>query len=306
MAKRTQSTAKATPTPVPSSQAALDARVDPTAVIDSNVDELDEREIRDAKPDLDFSKIKFIHSSLADHMIVLADEMLKNMSSQLGAQSSRSEFKGVKDMFNKTFRIVDRNNRNGKPLNENDDLKNFIPMLTKRLEQGETTRVDGLIKAENIFEQGSHKNRNKFFLSSIDVGAKIEIAKVNWEFAVQTYKESKEIAEDNFKKSIYDAYVEEYNSIDGNRSNSITAIIMKHESSFGYAAKITEAIDAYGKSLQKINDDLATAFSKLSTDLIKNWSTMAQAQATLMLENKTDSLTLWKSIKTAYNTLFNK
>lgn len=304
MAKRTSSTAKETPKP--SSQEALDARVADLIVIDSNPDELDEREIRDAKPDLDFSKIKFIHSSLADHIITLADQMLKNMSNQLGVQHSKSEFKGVKDMFDKTFKIVDRNNTGGRPLNEDDDLKNFIPILTKRLEQGEGTRIDGLIKAENIFEQGSHKNRNKFLLSSIDAGAKIEIVKVNWEFAVQTYKESKEIAEDTFKKAIYDAYVEEYNRIDGNRSKSITALIMRHENSFSYATKITQAIDAYGKSLQKINDDLAAGFSKLSIDLVKNWGTMAQAQTTFMLDNKTDSLNLWKSIKTAYNNLFNK
>lgn len=304
MAKRTSSAVKATPNP--SSQEALDARVDDTNVLDSNTDELDEQEIRDAKPDLDFSKIKFIHSSLADHMITLADQMLKNMSDQLGVQRSKSEFKGVKDMFDKTFKILDRNNPGGRPLNENDDLKNFIPILTKRLEQGEGTRIDGLIKAENTFEQGSHKNRNKFFLSSIDVGAKIEIAKVNWEFAVQSYKESKEIAEETFKKSIYEAYVDEYNKIDGNRSKSITALILRHENSFSYATKITQAIDAYGKSLQKINDDLAAAFSKLSTDLVKNWGTMAQAQTTLMLDNKTDSLNLWKSIKTAYNNLFSK
>jgi hypothetical protein len=232
--------------------------------------------------------------------------MIKKMEMELGTEPSKSEFKGVKDMFDYSFMIRDENNPNGKTLNHEEDLKNFIPILTKRIEQGEGTRVDGLLKAENIFEQGSHKNRNKFYLSTIAVSSGIEIVKVNWEFAVQTYKEAKEIAEDTFKKAIYDAYVEEYNKIDGNRSNSITAVILRHENSFSYATKITQAIDTYGKSLQKINDDLTTAFNKLSTDLVKSWNLMAQAQTKLMLDNKTDSLNLWKSIKSAYNSLMSK
>ncbi|WP_367392895.1 hypothetical protein [Lewinella sp. LCG006] len=297
---------KSTTTLASSSQEALDARITDRNSNEFNPDEILEQEIRDAKPELDFSKIKFIHSSLADHIITLADRMIKKMETELGSEPSKSEFKGVKDMFDYSFTIKDKNNPNGKILNHEEDLKNFIPILTKRIEQGEGARVDGLLKAENIFEQGSHKNRNKFYLSTIAVSSGIEIVKVNWEFAVQTYKEAKEIAEDTFKKAIYDAYVEEYNKIDGNRSNSITAIILRHENSFGYASKITQAIDAYGKSLQKINDDLTTAFNKLSTDLVKSWNLMAQAQTTLMLENKTDSLNLWKSIKSAYNNLISK
>ncbi len=304
-----------TTTTTASSHEVLDARVDHSGGF--NPDEIHEHEIGDAKPNLDFSKLKFIHSSLADHIITLADKMIHKMETEVAheepkssAKSStrpfKSEFQGVKDMFDYTFMIIDKNNPDGKPLNHEEDLKNFIPILTKRIEQGEGTRVDGLLKAENIFEQGSHKNRNKFYLSGISVGSGIEVVKVNWEFAVQTYKETKEIAEDTFKKAIYDAYVEEYNKIDGNRSNSITAIILRHENSFSYATKITQAIDTYGKTLQKINDDLTVAFNKLSTDLVKSWNLMAQAQTTLMLENRTDSLSLWKSIKSAYSSLMSK
>ena len=295
-----------TTAPAPSSQAALDARVDDAIVIDPNPDELQAHEIRDAMPDLEFKKVKFIHSSLADHLITLADKMLDNMAQQLAPGKHRSEFRGVVDMFDETFRIVDRNDPGGKPLNKKDDLKDFIPILTKRLEQGDGTRITALIKAENTFEEGSHKNRNKFLLSSIDVERNIEVAKVNWEFAVQMYKEAKEIAEDTYRKSVYDAYVQEYNKIDGNRSHSITALILKHENSFNYATKISQAIDAYGKSLAKINDDLATAFGVLTVALVKNWNAMAQAQATFLLENKTDSLNLWTSIKSAYNSFFGK
>jgi hypothetical protein len=299
-------TTPSTPAASPSSQQALDARIDDAIIIDANPDELEAHEIRDAKPDLDFSKVRFIHSSLADHIITLADKMLDNMSTQLASTANHSEFRGVVDMFNETFRIVDLNNKGGKPLNQKDDLKDFIPILTRRLEQGEETRVTDLIKAEYTFEQGSHKNRNTFLISSIDAGRNIDVAKVNWEFAVQSYKEAKEIAEDTYRKSIYDAYVQEYNQIDGNRSLSITALILKHENSFNYATKITQAIDDYGKSLQQINSDLATAFGVLTLAMVTNWNAMAQAQATFLLENKTDSLNLWTSIKSAYDNFFNK
>lgn len=302
-------TKKKKPTPqVPSSQEALDERANEITkqVSESNVHELTEESIQELKPDLDFSQIKFVHSTLADNMIGLADQMLDNMTKQMGSKQNAPEIKGVISMFENAFKIKDRNNKSGRPLNQDEDLKNFIPILTQRIEQGEGTRIEGLLKAENTFEQGSHKNRTKFLLASIDVGAKIEVAKVNWNFAVQTYKEAKELAEDTFKKAIYDAYVEEYNRIEGSRGNNITTLILRHENSFSYATKITQAIDAYGKSIQKINDDLIAAFSKLTTDLGKNWNSMAQAQTTLLLENRTDSLNLWKSIKEAYNKLFGK
>lgn len=300
--KQSSKTAKAA-----SSIEVLDKRSDLKNVVDSNPDELSNHAIQETEPDLDFSKIKFIHSTLADFMITTADQMIDNMMTKLGTRQRSPEIKGIISMFDASFRITDRNNRNnGKPLNQTDDLKNFIPILTKRIEQGEKTRIEGLLKAENTFEQGSHKNKTKFLLASIDVGAKIEVAKVNWDFAVQTYKESKEIAEDTYRKAIYDAYLEEYNKIEVSRGSNITSLILRHENSFSYANKITKAIDTYGKSIQKLNDELASAFSKLSTELNKNWNTMALAQTALMMENKTDSLNLWKSIKTAYNNLFGK
>lgn len=293
------SKSKSQPTTSTSSSASLDKldnREDFKKVVDENTDELDRKEFSDIMPELDFKKIKFVHSIMAEHMIEMADNMVSHMLKQLGPNEHTPTIPGLLRMFDETYNIHDKNRKQQR----NKKLESYIPTV-KELEQQAPATMEDLLKAKFTFERNSHKNKANSMLSSIGVGAAIASARVNWDFAVQTYKETRENAEATYKEAIYTAYIDEQLE---NRTSSLANDILMHQSNYAYAVGVAKAIEDYGKNIATANGGLYTAFASLSNDLVKQWNSMTQGETALIVANRTDSLNLWTAIRAAYNKLF--
>lgn len=299
MAKKTTTS---TSTGNPASLENLDNREDFITVKDQNTDELklDQKAFIEKMPDLDFDHIVFVHSVMAEYMIKVADGMVKYMLDQLGPKEHVPTIPGLLKMFKQTFEIKDKNQRTKKPRVKLVD--SYIPTI-KEIELQAPGTMEDLLKAKFTFERNSHKNKAESMLSSINVGAAIATGRVNWDYAVQTYKETRENAEATFKEAVYAAYINEVNQIE-TRSSHLANEILMHQADFAYAVGISKAIDTYGKDIATANSGLSTAFASLSSDLVKQWNSMTQGETKLIVANRTDSLNLWTAIRAAYNKLF--
>ena len=179
------------------------------------------------------------------------------------------------------------------------EAKNYIPMMEK-IQQHSPGSIDDLLKAKYSFEQSSHKAQAEFSLNSLKAGTGIETALINWDFAVQSFSEAKENAEATFKEAVYAARADVKNDLE-KKYSSLANEILAHENHFNYASKVAGAVDSYGKIIAKANSDLASAFSILITELVKNWNLSTQGETTLIMSNRKDSLSLWSAIKNSFN-----
>lgn len=218
----------------------MNQRQDYKTVIDENTDDLKRSEetfSEDQMPDLDFSEIMFVHPMAAENMIEAADTMIERMMAHVGPDKQKPSVPGLKEMYDKTFEIKDKNA--GSVRTRKDD--NFIPTV-KEIEVHAPATLDDLLKAKFTFEKNSHKNKADSMLASINVGAAIATIKVNWDFAVQTYKETRENAEANFREAVYSAYINEEFQMDSRVPNFFNDILTRM-ASFTFAVGVSKAMD---------------------------------------------------------------
>jgi hypothetical protein len=255
--------------------------------IDENTDELEFKVIseKEKRTKWDFKNLHFVHSAVADHIIRQADAMMKHLLKELGDDLSKPRVPGIYEMFSNAM--------------DTPEAKSYLPIVEK-IEEHAPGSITDLLKAKFVFEQSTHKEQSDFLLNCIKGGAGIEAAKVNWDYAVSTYKEIRENAEISFKEAVYGARV---NGMDSwsNTNSSITNTIKSHVLYFDYAVKVAKATDDFGKQMATANASLTTAFSKFVSDLVKFWNICAQGESELILANRLDSQKLWNAIESSYN-----
>ncbi|SDN12103.1 hypothetical protein [Kriegella aquimaris] len=255
--------------------------------IDENSDDLKFTVISDKekRTKWDFKNLNFVHSTVAEHIMEQADAMMHHLLKELGEDLSKPRVPGVFKMYRQVMNTPEANS--------------YIPLIEK-IEQHAPGSISDLLKAKFTFEQSSHKEQSDFLLNCIKGGAGIEAAKVNWDYAVHTYKEVRENAEANLKETVYSARVSGVNSWE-NTQSSLTNEIKAHNGHFDYAVKVAQATDDFGRDMTKANATLITAFSKFVSDLVKFWNITAQGESQLILANRKDSQKLWKAIQTSYD-----
>lgn len=264
------------------------SKTNPKISVEKNTDELDMKKVEQSSPNAaDFTKVKFAYTQVGDYLLQLGETINEQMDKTFGKSQPRPRLESVATMFQQ---LIQKN----KP----DD---YIPIL-EDFKNHSPGSLDDLLKAKFAYEKNTHKNQNNYVKTSIIGGSGLETAKADWQFAVSSYLEEKQNAELTLQEAVYasrKAHKDIFNSKDDLESK-----LEYYVDYFSEASEIATALDNYGKSMDKSNTALATAFSSLLTSFNKNWNIIAAGELKLISDNRKDSKTLWTSIQSYYNKKF--
>ena len=257
-------------------------------LVEKNTDEIDLKKIEQSSPkDADFKNVKFAYAQVGDYLLQLGDTINQQMTKAFDRAKPRPQIKAVSVMFNQLL-------QKKKP-------EDYIPIL-EDFKTHSPGSLNDLFKAKFAYEKNTHKNQNDYLKTSIKGGSGLETAKADWQYAVSSYQEEKQNAELTLKEAVYASRKAHKDVL--NAKDDLESKLDYYVDYFSEASEIAAALDSYGKSMDKSNTSLATAFSALLTAFNKNWNVIAAGELKLISDNRKDSKTLWTSIQAYYNKKF--
>lgn len=254
---------------------------------EKNTDELPIKKEKHSRSNIDasnFKNVTFAYSQVGEEIIHQAENIFAMMDRIFGTSKLRPEVDSVPIMFDQLM-------QEKKP-------KDYIPVLEDFRSHAPGSLTD-LLKAKYNYEKNTHKNQNDYNKTCITGGSGIEVAKANWDFAVNSFLEDKQDAEFTLKEAVYTArrtYKDVYFSDD----EGLESKIDYHVDYFSEAVEVADAVDQYTNRMDNSNTLLVAAYTSLITEFNKNWNLIAAGELKLIAENRKDSKDLWKSIQSNY------
>lgn len=271
------------------SPAAFGEQKSSASKVDQNPEDLQVKTFDRIAPagEYQFKNIQFVHSKFGDKMIHKAGEFIREMKATLGLDPMKPTVAGIDEMYTEAM-------RRRKP-------SDYLPVVGELRTQAGSS-MDDMLKLKTIYEQSSHKNNNAYLLNTIQGGMKLAVAEANWDFAVNTYKETKQNGEAFFKEAVYAARIAYRHDLGD--EESLEPSLHFHVEYYTESVRVASAIDKFGDAMGKANIDLIKAYNVLLEASMNTWNQIAKGEVSLLLANRKDSLTMWTGFKVLYAKLY--
>lgn len=230
----------------------------------------------------DFSGVDFAYAEISDAIIKQAEVLLKQIEQNIGPSLGGPEIATVPKMFNQLMQEKEPKDHGA---------------IWEEMQTHCPGSLADLLKAKYIYEQHMHQNQEDYKKTCIEGGAALETAKVNWQFALSTFYETKENMEATLKEAIYASRKADK---DFSAPSDLEAKIDQQVDYCSKALEVAKALNGYANSIDQANTLLSTAFAELLITFNKNWNLLADGELKLIAGNRKESKDFWVSMQNIY------